>query len=331
MSETEEKNEKTEELTEFSDFSEKSQEFNYNDYELSESFEEILKQNSPSGYKFKNIGSGAFSNTLKIHKKDDKQNYVLKINSKNDKENIVGEKIYANKQIASSNLVKTLYCSNTCKNVVMEYFNGKGNLKYLLTMEEISQKRYFNRYNFVLDILNGLKKLEENNLIHNDIKSANIVFNKNTNGSFTFAICDFGLVNEVKENFNLKVCGTLRYMSPEKIISERDKKQQKTNNISSDIWSAGVLFFEIMTDNEIYQFTKNIRDKIELGVNNTEIQKYINFAINRYTKNQFKTFKPLLISMLKVNPEERLTTDECLKLANQLNPSKGSTDQEITL
>ena len=86
-------------------------------------------------------------------------------------------------------------------------------------------------------IMIGLGKLHEKNIIHRDLKLENIMLN--TNGYIK--IIDFGLARMLApNNFAHTVCGTSEYYAPEII-----NKTGYTNMV--DWWACGVLMFEMLT------------------------------------------------------------------------------------
>ena len=72
--------------------------------------------------------------------------------------------------------------------------------------------------------------------MHWDLKPENILFDEN----FNVKLCDFGWsVENPIGNHRETLCGTYEYMSPE-LINVR-KHSQKV-----DIWSLGILFYEML-------------------------------------------------------------------------------------
>ena len=91
---------------------------------------------------------------------------------------------------------------------------------------------------YTKQILYGLKYLHDRNIIHRDIKCANILVD--TNGVVKLA--DFGMAKEVDKLDMLKSCkGSAYWMAPEVI----DPK--KTYNHAADIWSVGCTVLEMST------------------------------------------------------------------------------------
>jgi serine/threonine protein kinase len=91
-------------------------------------------------------------------------------------------------------------------------------------------------------ILLGLDYLHENNIIHRDIKGANILLNNR--GEVKLA--DFGLArlhnpdNRIIKMYTNRVV-TLWYRSPELLLGEHNY------GTSIDMWSVGCVFAELLT------------------------------------------------------------------------------------
>ncbi|GMP47128.1 hypothetical protein CsSME_00015034 [Camellia sinensis var. sinensis] len=91
---------------------------------------------------------------------------------------------------------------------------------------------------YTRQILHGLKYLHEKNVVHRDIKCANILVD--ANGSVKLA--DFGLAKVTKLN-DVKSCkGTPFWMAPEVV-----KRRNQGYGLAADIWSLGCTVLEMLT------------------------------------------------------------------------------------
>jgi len=137
--------------------------------------------------------------------------------------------------------------------LVMEYMNtsleqwrrNKGrNHKNLMRPPSSTNEAFFSSVAY--QVLVGLEYLHGRRMIHRDIKPGNILLNTN-DGSVK--LCDFGIASIYGEDdYSLQttIVGSNRFMSPERL---RGKSYGK----SSDIWSFGLVLFELWNDTIPFQ------------------------------------------------------------------------------
>jgi serine/threonine protein kinase len=120
--------------------------------------------------------------------------------------------------------------------IVLEYCIGGSVAKLLETYKTLSES-VIRKY--AIQILEGLEYLHCHNIIHRDIKGANILVDRD-------GICklsDFGGAKIVQEDIDIKkhsFKGTPNWMAPETV-----KKLEYTR--FSDIWSLGCTIIEMAT------------------------------------------------------------------------------------
>lgn len=97
-------------------------------------------------------------------------------------------------------------------------------------------------------ILAGLGAAHAQGIVHRDLKPENVVLAREENGTFTAKILDFGIakVMDAAGGMGSKtrtgvLLGTPAYMSPEQI------KNAKDVDARTDLWSAGVMLYEMLT------------------------------------------------------------------------------------
>jgi len=85
----------------------------------------------------------------------------------------------------------------------------------------------------------GLAEAHRSGVIHRDLKSANVILCRPSNGELRAVITDFGLAGGTAQSDDL--AGTPVYMAPELWRGEKTSK-------SSDIYALGVIFYEMVAD-----------------------------------------------------------------------------------
>jgi serine/threonine protein kinase len=97
-------------------------------------------------------------------------------------------------------------------------------------------------------ILAGLAAAHAQGIVHRDLKPDNVFLTRAPDGTFVVKVLDFGIakVMDVAGGMGSRtrtgmLLGTPAYMSPEQIKNARDVDQR------ADLWSAGVMFYEMLT------------------------------------------------------------------------------------
>jgi serine/threonine protein kinase len=115
----------------------------------------------------------------------------------------------------------------------------------------IKEKNITDREEKIKDVAkqlkNALHELHTKNIIHRDLKPDNILFNIE-NEKMVLKLADFGFsrlydIDQIDAFGNAPlirtICGTPIYMAPELLLKE-------TYNIKADLWSVGVILYEMM-------------------------------------------------------------------------------------
>ena len=246
------------------------------------------------------LGDGAYSVVYKVKRKQDNKIYALKKVKLKDlcekeKQNALNEvRILAS---VKSNFVisyKEAFIDEDDTNLclVMEYAD-KGDLYQKITqfkkigclIEEIDVWRIF------IQMVKGLKSLHDLNILHRDLKSANIfLFN---DGSAK--IGDLNVSKVMTKNLGYTQTGTPYYASPEVW------KDQPYDN-KSDIWSLGCVTFEMVALRP--PFRAENMDKL--------YNKVIKGQYGNISERYSDDLKEIIKLLLKVNPKERPSCSQIL-------------------
>lgn len=142
--------------------------------------------------------------------------------------------------------------------IVMEYIEGK-------TLKQLIKKRgaltLSEAIDIMLQITDGISQAHDSYIIHRDLKPQNIMIKEDG----TIKITDFGIamaLNSTQLTQTNSVMGSVHYLPPEQASG-------KGSTIRSDIYSMGILFYEILTgtlpfkgDNAVEIALKQMRDEI---------------------------------------------------------------------
>ena len=189
--------------------------------------------------------------------------------------------------------------------ICMEYADQKtlGN-KILEVQKEKSKIGIDEIYDYFIEILLGLYTLNEKGYMHEDIKSENILLKKETINGQTYEIAKLsepGFSRKLDRKIGSKTWfGTPYYLSPE--LANNDEQY----NFNCDIWSLGVILFEL------------IANKLPWYKEKINYEEYLHLIINTkkspLPEDTDEKLKYLIKIMLKKNPERRATLKEIITL-----------------
>ena len=189
--------------------------------------------------------------------------------------------------------------------IIME-LSKKGSLADLLknVKKSLADENYDNtaRQIILIGIAYGMMHLHQHQIIHRDLKPGNILLDDNLHPHIT----DFGLSKSFeKENSKSQSqqCGTSIYMAPEAIESTH-------YNTKADVYSFGILMYEVVTDNVPYPLFENGKMTLFQFTNKIVHENYrpkFNFPVK-------KSIKKLIERCWSNNSHERPTFEEIFKM-----------------
>ncbi|MBK8348666.1 MAG: serine/threonine-protein kinase [Saprospiraceae bacterium] len=130
---------------------------------------------------------------------------------------------------------------------ILQYY-PLGNLSQLVKSKKLSEA---DKENIAQGIISGIQHLHSNNVVHRDLKSANILMAEGYQGEYVPKIADFGLSKQFTENeksyfSNSFAGGSLLYVAPEQLEGKELRK-------NVDLWSLGVVLYELFVGETPFQ------------------------------------------------------------------------------
>ena len=191
--------------------------------------------------------------------------------------------------------------------IVMEYVDGS-------TLKQVIKKRgtlsLSEAIDVMLQITDGIKEAHDSYIIHRDLKPQNILYQENGE----IKITDFGIamaLNSTQLTQTNSVMGSVHYLPPEQASG-------KGATIKSDIYSMGILFYELLTgrlpfkgDNAVEIALKHMKNDIPSvrEINDSipqSVENIILKATAKNPKNRYETSKDMHDDLLTCLNEERL-------------------------
>lgn len=135
----------------------------------------------------------------------------------------------------------------------MDFINGM-NL-YSLTKSSNDGLSEDKAFDIFIQVASAVHFLHENKYIHRDLKTENIMIDEENK----VKLCDFGNCVELLSGTRNSICGTYEYMAPE-VINEI------SYDYSIDIWSLGILLYELLHGYSPFRSQENEFDNCELEI-----------------------------------------------------------------
>jgi serine/threonine protein kinase/tetratricopeptide (TPR) repeat protein len=123
--------------------------------------------------------------------------------------------------------------------LTMEFLDGQSLAAALSSGMRFSPKEALE---IAHQICSGLAEAHRSGIVHRDLKCANVILSRSTDGKFRAVITDFGLANAAMTGVG-ELAGTPRYMAPELWRGEPASK-------ASDIYALGVILYELTTGSQ---------------------------------------------------------------------------------
>jgi len=240
------------------------------------------------------IGSGRFGKVYLAREKRSKYICAIKVVRKKTiikkkLENQLFYEIKSYKNLIHDNILRFhgYFFDDDCVYMVLQYA-PRGNLgDYIEKFRKLDEKFVVR---FFFQIVEGVNYIHNNGIIHRDLKPSNIMISI----SETPLIGDFGLAASCNTTKFESVVGTLDYLSPEVVSS-------LCYGTHSDIWSLGVILYEMLLGNTPFS-----------GKTNSEIHESLTKANIILPDSISSISRDLLARLLEKDYQKRISMKQLL-------------------
>ena len=241
------------------------------------------------------VGEGSFSRVFLYSDFTTKKKYAVKQMDKNEtcyltqKRDAIVNEINIQGRISHPNVIKLYNFFEYESNIylILEYACNDSLFYLSKTQKNFSEGVAF--YYFI-QALNAIYFLHTHSIIHRDLKPENLLINENN----VLKLCDFGWSVKLNNNKRTTFCGTVEYMAPEII-------QKQKYDESIDIWSLGVLLYEL-----VHSYSPFVSDDLDA----TKIGNNIIKQDLKFKEGVSEEFKDLIMQLLIKNCEKRIKIEE---------------------
>ncbi|CAD8120458.1 unnamed protein product [Paramecium sonneborni] len=250
------------------------------------------------------LGIGAFSQVQIVQNLQTKQlvaakflNKIREGKSNLERMNDIINEIQILYRLNHPNIVKIkeIYDKTNQIVIIHEYVDGQTLERFI--NEHGTQLNQTEIQSIMRQILLAVIYIHEQGLLHRDIKPDNIMIDKNLN----IKLIDFGLATKQGSPLCIQKCGTPGYIAPEIIYSQKPQYNNKC-----DIFSLGVVFYKLITSQDLFQQSQ--LDNLQYCYNENILS--LNHLIEYHISD---SCFDLLSSMLSYDKNKRINAKQSLQ------------------
>lgn len=240
------------------------------------------------------LGKGSTGKVMLVNDTVKKEHYAIKYIKKShfDSKQNIGRKIYREialmKLMDHPHILRLHDVQESERNIymILEYAKHGELFDYLVNCKQVREDLAMDLFR---QIIYALEYMHLHKICHRDLKPENILLDH----SNRIKLADFGFARWMKDGIAETSCGSPHYAAPEVV------KGGPYDGCTADVWSAGVIFFALLTGYLPFDDAsiKNLLIKVKRG----------KFIMPKHFPDDIKD---LIKKMLTVEPEKRITIAE---------------------
>ncbi|KAL0677232.1 hypothetical protein Bca4012_005213 [Brassica carinata] len=217
------------------------------------------------------------------------------------------QEVYIMRKVRHKNVVQFLgACTRSPTLCIVTEFMSRGSIYDFLHKQKCAFKLQ-TLLKVALDVAKGMCYLHQNNIIHRDLKTANLLMDENG----LVKVADFGVARvQIESGVMTAETGTYRWMAPEVI-------EHKPYSHKADVFSYAIVLWELLTGDIPYAFLTPLQAAV--GV----VQKGLRPKIPKKTHPKVKG---LLERCWQQDPKERPDFEEIIEMLQQIMIEVGDED-----
>ncbi|KAK4786486.1 hypothetical protein SAY86_003175 [Trapa natans] len=219
------------------------------------------------------------------------------------------QEVFILRKLRHKNVVQFIGACTKSPNlsIVTEFMSGGSIYDYLHKQKAVFKLPFLLKV--AIDVSKGMNFLHQNNIIHRDLKTANLLMDEND----VVKVADFGVARvKAQTGVMTSETGTYRWMAPEVI-------QHKPYDHKIDVFSFGIVLWELLTGKIPYEYL-------------TPLQAAVGVAQNEIRPPIPKDTDPKLVSLLERcwqhDPTLRPEFGEIIEILLQVSKEVGANGEE---
>ena len=216
--------------------------------------------------------------------------------------------------------------------------------RYQNTLSTINILNDVGLLQILLDLFSAISVCHSNNIWHRDIKTDNIIITEDDRA----ILIDFShaYYNKYKSVILDEQVVTYPYRAPEIFTYQKQKEKERTHNYYNekiDIWSLGIVLFELITAKSLSDLARYYITKEECPITEEALSRFLQITQDEFVERLIKfihlniqpmakikylsTYIKWIIALLQINPEKRPSAESFyLKIVNFITKEKIKTN-----